>query len=169
MTCGVPWCEGVVALEGVCSSHWLEADEAVHGAARLDAAIAEQRAVDEAAAERNRQRVAEAARLRALVPDTDRVERVFALIVGKFWQEAGSESGRNRALAGAAWAAGRLVAGGELDEARVVGTLVAEGVAAGLPARECEYVVGQQVRRARSRPRALERKTTWTSDWGNRW
>ena len=41
MTCGVPSCEERAVLQGVCSAHWLEADEAVHGAARCEAAILE--------------------------------------------------------------------------------------------------------------------------------
>jgi hypothetical protein len=169
VTCGVPQCEEQVTMEGVCSSHWLEADEAVNGAARLDAAIAEQHEVDQARAAKDRERLKEAARLRALDPQHDRVDRVLDKIVERFWQEASAESGRNRALAGAAWAAGRLVAGGELDEARAVQVLVHEGHASGLPAHECTYVVKKQITRARMRPRALARTSTWASDWGTRW
>ena len=157
MTCAVPSCEQPPAAEGVCSAHWLEADEAVNGAARCEAAILEQRAVDQARAEKDRERVRESARLRLLDRDRDRGDRVLAKIVERFWAEAGAESGRNRALAGAAWAAGRLVAGGELDEDSVRRDLVAEGVAAGLPAHEAKYVVGKQMQRARAEPRALER------------
>ena len=169
MTCAVPNCQQPPAMEGVCSAHWLEADEAVNGATRLYAAIAEQRAVDLAREEKARERVAEAARLRAMDPQRDRLDAVFRQIVERFWQEASAESGRNRALAGAAWAAGRLVAGGELDENTVSRDLVAEGVAAGLPVHEAKYVVGKQIQRARRQPRALERKSTWASDWGTRW
>ena len=157
MTCAVPSCEQPPAAEGVCSAHWLEADEAVNGAARCEAAILEQRAVDQARAEKDRERVRESARLRLLDRDRGRGDRVLAKIVERFWAEAGAESGRNRALAGAAWAAGRLVAGGELDEDSVRRDLVAEGVAAGLPAHEATYVVGKQMQRARAEPRALER------------
>ena len=156
-------------MEGVCSSHWLEADEAVNGAARLDAAIAEQREVERVRALEDRERLKETARLRALDPQRDRVDRVLDKIVERFWREASAESGRNRALAGAAWAAGRLVAGGELDEARAVQVLVHEGHASGLPSHECTYVVKKQITRARTRPRALARTSTWASDWGTRW
>lgn len=159
MTCGVPSCEERVVLEGVCSAHWLEADEAVNGAARCEAAILEQRAVDQARAQKDRERVKEAARMRVLDKDRDRGDRVLTKIVERFWAEAGAESGRNRALAGAAWAAGRLVAGGELNEDSVTRDLVAEGVAAGLPAHEAKYVVARQMQRARAQPRALERPT----------
>jgi len=169
VTCGVPWCEEQVTIEDVCSAHWLEADEVAHGVARINAAIAEQRAVDLAREEKAREQVAEAARLRAMDPQRDRLDAVFRKIVERFWQEAGAESGRNRALAGAAWAAGRLVAGGELDESTVSRDLVAEGVAAGLPAHEAKYVVAKQIQRARRQPRALQRKSTWASDWGTRW
>jgi hypothetical protein len=169
MTCAVPSCQQPTTMEGVCTAHWLEADEAVNGAARLDAAIAEQHEVDQARAAEDRERLKEAARLRALDPQHDRVDRVLDKIVERFWQEASAESGRNRALAGAAWAAGRLVAGGELDEARAVQVLVHEGHASGLPSHECTYVVKKQIARARTRPRALARTSTWASDWGTRW
>ena len=169
MTCAVPNCQQPPAMEGVCSAHWLEADEAVNGAARLDAAIAEQREVERVRALEDRERLKETARLRALDPQRDRVDRVLDKIVERFWREASAESGRNRALAGAAWAAGRLVAGGELDEARAVQVLVHEGHASGLPSHECTYVVKKQITRARTRPRALARTSTWASDWGTRW
>ena len=169
MTCAVPQCEEQETMEGVCTAHWLEADEAVHGATRIEAAIAEQREVDQARAAEDREQLKEAARLRALDPQHDRVDRVLGKIVERFWQEASSESGRNRALAGAAWAAGRLVAGGELDEARAVQVLVHEGHASGLPSHECTYVVKKQITRARTRPRALARTSIWASDWETRW
>jgi hypothetical protein len=156
-------------MEGVCTAHWLEADEVAHGAARIEAAVAEQREIDRAREVKAREQVAEAARLRALDPQRDKLDAVFRQIVERFWQEASAESGRNRALAGAAWAAGRLVAGGEFDEGTVTRDLVAEGVAAGLPAHEAKYVVGKQIQRARRQPRALARKSSWASDWGTRW
>lgn len=139
---------------GVCSAHWLEADEAAHGASRIEAEL---RAVhaEEAAAEERRAREIEAARARrAVAPADNAAERILDLIVNTFWNEAGA--GRNNALAGAAWAAGRLVAGGELEREPTVRRLVTDGVAAGLPLREALDVVRGQVDRAKSRPRVLE-------------
>ena len=157
MTCAVPLCEEQVTMEGVCSAHWLEADEVAHGAARLDAALEEAHQLQREKERRERAHLERMARLRELAPDRDRQDRVFRRIVDKFWQEAAGESGRNRALAGAAWAAGRLVAGGELDGAEVTNTLISEGERCGLPHHEAKYVVTRQMERARQRPRALER------------
>ena len=40
MRCGVPGCNEEMVMQGVCSSHWLEADEAVHGAQRIEDELA---------------------------------------------------------------------------------------------------------------------------------
>ena len=39
MTCAVPDCAAEVVMTGVCSAHWLEADEAAHGAQRIEAEL----------------------------------------------------------------------------------------------------------------------------------
>lgn len=169
MTCAVPDCAAEVVMTGVCSGHWLEADEAAHGADNIEDELRRIRAEELEADARRVQQLREAARLRELAPQTDRVQRVMQAIVARFWQEAGDESGRNRALAGAAWAAGRLAAGGELTEDEVVQRLIAEGTSAGLSARECDYVVRSQVRRARKNPRVLQRRSEWSTEWETRW
>jgi hypothetical protein len=148
-------------MAGVCSGHWLEADEAAHGADRIEqelvAALRDQVEGEKA----RREKLREAQRLRALAPDLDRAQRVLEKIVGRFHDEV--------AIAGAAWAAGRLVAGHELPEDATLARLIDEGVAVGLGARECDYTVKAQVRRARSSPRVLPRKSAWSSEWETRW
>ena len=140
---------------GVCSAHWLEADEAAHGADRIEAELRAVRA-EEAVADERRARELKAARARRAVAPADNAgERILDKIVDKFWNEA-AQAGRNNALAGAAWAAGRLVAGGELEREPTVRRLVTDGVAAGLPMREALDVVRGQVDRAKERPRVLE-------------
>ena len=47
--------------------------------------------------------------------------------------------------------------------------MIAEGTAAGLGARECDYVVRSQVRRARKNPRVLQRRSEWSTEWETRW
>ena len=47
MTCGVPECQQLSVTTGVCSQHWLEADEAARGAERIEAELRKARA-DEA-------------------------------------------------------------------------------------------------------------------------
>lgn len=56
MTCDAPHCTEPMVMQGVCSAHWLEADEAAHGADRLDAELVairedEERIVEQAAHE----------------------------------------------------------------------------------------------------------------------
>ena len=155
MTCAVPECQELSVTFGVCQAHWLEADEAVHGADRIEAELRAVRA-EEAVAEERRARELEAARARrAMAPADNAGERILDRIVDKFWNEA-AQAGRNNALAGAAWAAGRLVAGGELEREPTVRRLVTDGVAAGLPLREALGVVRGQVARAKTKPRVLE-------------
>jgi FKBP-type peptidyl-prolyl cis-trans isomerase (trigger factor) len=156
-------------MQGVCSAHWLEADEAARGAERIEHELRQVHAEQAESKVRQAQMLREAARLRTLQPETDRVQRILEKIVARFWSEAAEESGRNQALAGAAWAVGRLVAGGELAEAEAVQRMVAEGTQAGLPAHEADYVVRQQVRRARVKPRVLERKSEWAPRWEAAW
>lgn len=152
---------------GVCSAHWLEADEAAHGADHIDAELLAVRA-EEAQAEERRQRELEAARARrAVAPPDNAGERILDRIVDRFWNDAGS--GRNNALAGAAWAAGRLVAGGELEREPTVRRLVTDGVAAGLPLREALDVVRGQIDRAKAQPRVLERKSEFQPSWSVKW
>lgn len=167
MTCAVPECQELSVAAGVCSAHWLEADEAAHGADRIDAELLAIRA-EEAQAEERRQRELEAARARrAMAPPDNAGERILDRIVDKFWNEAGA--GRNNALAGAAWAAGRLVAGGELEREPTVRRLVTDGVAAGLPLREALDVVRGQMDRAKTKPRVLERKSEFQPQWVVKW
>ena len=120
-------------------------------------AVLEQREIDALRAQADRQAVERARQLREFDPDNSRGGRALDRIVERFRIESGEQSGRNRALAGAAWAAGRLVAGGELREADAKGRLMDEAVMTGLPEREASYVVSQQFRRARSKPRAFDR------------
>ncbi len=47
MTCHVPHCHADALLQGVCASHWLEADEAINGADRLEAELRQVRADEE--------------------------------------------------------------------------------------------------------------------------
>ncbi len=169
MTCAVPRCTEPSAMAGVCSGHWLEADEAAHGADRIEQELVAALR-DQVEGERlRREKLREAARLRALAPDLDRAQRVLEKIVGRFHDEVAQGAGRNSAIAGAAWAAGRLVAGHELPEDATLARLIDEGVAVGLGARECDYTVKAQVRRARTSPRVLPRKSAWSSEWETRW
>ena len=167
MTCGVPECQQLSVTTGVCSEHWLEADEAAHGAQRIKGELLAVR-TEQAAADERRARELEAARARRpLNPDDRAGERILDRIVDRFWNDAGA--GRNNALAGAAWAAGRLVAGGELEREPTVRRLVTDGVAAGLPLREALDVVRGQIDRAKSQPRVLERKSEFQPQWAVKW
>lgn len=167
MTCAVPSCQELSGTTGVCSAHWLEADEAAHGAQRIEAELLAIRAEQAAAGER-RARELEAARAKRPLTADDRAgERILDRIVDKFWNDAGS--GRNNALAGAAWAAGRLVAGGELEREATVRRLVTDGVAAGLPMREALDVVRGQISRAKAKPRVLEHKSEFQPQWAVKW
>ncbi len=168
MTCHVPHCPADATMQGVCSSHWLEADEANHGADRLEAELRQVRADEQAAERRRIALLKEASRRRTVNPSDQRAERILDAIVSRFYQEA-TDAGRNNALAGAAWAAGRLVAGGELAEKPAADRLVTEGVAAGLPWREAKEVVRGQFRHATKNPRVLERRSEWTPSWKVAW
>ncbi len=171
MTCAVPRCSEDAVMQGVCSGHWLEADEAVYGAERLEAELIAARE-DALRAEESQNAELEMARQRrqrAAADPFDRPgERILNRIVDRFWADAG-QGGRNNALAGAAWAAGRLVAGGELQHEETVRRLVLEATQAGLPWREAQDVVRGQVSRAKEKPRVLERKSLFTPDWTVRW
>lgn len=69
---------------------------------------------------------------------------------------------RNSTLYQAAYALGRLVAGGLLDHDQVHAHLTHAGTAIGLPAREVARTVASGLERARSRPRTAPRPTR---DW----
>jgi hypothetical protein len=155
-------------MQGVCSSHWLEADEAAHGADRLEAELSAIRAEEAEEAERRRQLVTAAASRRNQLHGHDHAQRILEAIITRFYTDA-AQGGRNNALAGAAWAAGRLVAGGELAEKPAAERLVTEGVAAGLPWREARDVVRGQFRHATKNPRVLERRSEWTPSWKVAW
>jgi hypothetical protein len=153
---------------GVCAAHWLEADEAAHGADRIEAELRQVRA-DEAAEEARRLAMLEQARRSRPAFDARRAaEGILNKICDRYWNDA-AQGGRNNALAGAAWAAGRLVAGGELEEKVAGQRLVTEAVASGLPLREAMDVVRGQFRHAEKSPRVLERKSEWQPAWGARW
>ncbi len=169
MTCDVPHCTEQMVMQGVCSAHWLEADEAAHGADRLDAELVAIREEHAAAEARAREVAAERARLRPAFDSGAVGQRILDAICSRFWQEVSGGAGRNQALSGAAWAAGRLVAGGELSATTARDTLIAQGVQAGLTWREAADVVRGQIKRAEVKPRVLERKSEWTPDWTVRW
>lgn len=164
MTCDVPHCTEQMVMQGVCSAHWLEADEAAHGADRLDAELVAIREEHAAAEARAREVAAERARLRPAFDSDAAGQRILGAICSRFWQEVSAGTGRNQALSGAAWAAGRLVAGGELSAATARDTLIAAGVEAGLSWREAADVVRGQIKRAEVKPRVLERQSI-----GKRW
>jgi len=156
VTCAVPRCQELPVTFGVCSAHWLEADEAAHGAERIEDELRQIRA-DEAAAEDRR--LVELERARARRPafdDSRKADGILNKICDRYWNDA-AKGGRNNALAGAAWAAGRLVAGGELPEKPTTERLVTEAVASGLSWREAMDVVRGQFRHAAKSPRVLER------------
>lgn len=163
MTCAVPHCTEPIAMQGVCSAHWLEADEAAYGEDRIKAELAAIRAEQAAAHERRARLLEEARRRRVHDPFDRRADGILNRIVDRFWAEA-EQAGRNNALAAAAWAAGRLVAGGELEAEATTTRLVTEATSAGLPWREARDVVRGQIARARTRPRVLEREPI-----GKRW
>ena len=169
MRCAVPHCTEQMVMQGVCSAHWLEADEAAHGADRIEAELVAIREEHAAAEARARQIAAERARLRPAFDSGAAGQRILDAICSRFWQEVSGGAGRNQALSGAAWAAGRLVAGGELTDATARDTLIAQGVQAGLPWREAADVVRGQIKRAEVKPRVLERKSAWAPDWTVRW
>ena len=153
---------------GVCSDHWLEADEAAHGADRIEQEMRQARA-EEAAEEARRLAMLEQARRSRPAFDARRsAEAILNKICDRYWNDAG-QGGRNNALAGAAWAAGRLVAGGELEEKETAQRLVTEAVASGLPLREAIDVVRGQFRHAAKSPRVLERKSEWSPQWAVKW
>ena len=164
MTCAVPSCQELSVMTGVCSAHWLEADETAHGADNIEDELRRVRAEELEADARRVEMLRAAAAARQVRPQADRVQRIVDAIVNKFWQEASGESGRNQALAGAAWAVGRLAAGGEVSEETVRQMLIAEGVKAGLPWPEARDTVAGQMRRARTQPRVLQRESV-----GSRW
>jgi len=168
MTCHVPHCHADALLQGVCQEHWIEADEAAHGAERIEAELAAIRADAAAEAHRVRQLVTAAASRRNPMHGHDRAQRILDAIITRFYSDA-AQGGRNNALAGAAWAAGRLVAGGELPEKPTTERLVTEAVASGLSWREAMDVVRGQFRHAAKSPRVLERKSEWQPAWGTRW
>lgn len=168
MTCAVPLCPMDAVMQGVCSSHWLEADEAAHGAERIAQELI-QICADEAAAEvRRLQMLEQARRNRPAFDDSRKAEAILNKICDRYWNDS-AQGGRNNALAGAAWAAGRLVAGGELPEKSTTERLVTEAVASGLPWREAMDVVRGQFRHAAKSPRVLERKSEWAPAWGAKW
>ena len=151
-------------MQGLCSAHWLEADEAAHGAERIEAEIVAIRREHAAAEFWARENAAERARLRPAFGSGAAGQRIFDAICSRFWREVSGGAGRNQALSGAAWAAGRLVAGGELAAITARDTLITAGVDVGLPWREASDVVRGQIKRAEVRPRALERQSV-----GKRW
>jgi hypothetical protein len=168
VTCAVPRCQELSVTAGVCSAHWLEADEAAHGADRIEQEMRQARA-EEAAEEARRLAMLEQARRSRPAFDAKRsAEAILNKICDRYWNDAG-QGGRNNALAGAAWAAGRLVAGGELEEKETVQRLVTEAVASGLPLREAMDVVRGQFRHAAKSPRVLERKSEWSPQWAVKW
>jgi len=168
VTCAVPRCQELSVTAGVCAAHWIEADEAAHGADRIRQELARARA-DEAAEEVRRAEMLEQARRRRPAFDESRkADGILNRICDRYWNDAG-QGGRNNALAGAAWAAGRLVAGGELEEKETVQRLVTEAVASGLPLREAMDVVRGQFRHAAKSPRVLERKSEWSPQWAVKW
>ena len=169
MTCTVPRCQQLSVTAGVCSGHWLEADEAAHGAERIDQELALIHREGREAKARQLEQLKAAAALREMRPETDRVQRIVDAIVSRFWSEAAEDSGRNQALAGAAWAIGRLVAGGEVADDQARALLIAEGVKAGLPWAEARDTVAGQMRRARANPRVLERRSEWVPRWEAAW
>lgn len=169
MTCDAPHCTEPMVMQGLCSAHWLEADEAAHGADRIEAELMAIREEHAAAEARARQIAAERARLRPAFDSGAAGQRILDAICSRFWQEVSGGAGRNQALSGAAWAAGRLVAGGELSATTARDTLTAAGVEAGLPWREAQDVVRGQIKRAEVKPRVLERKSAWAPDWTVRW
>ena len=143
---------------GVCSAHWLEADEAAHGAERIEDELRQIRA-DEAAAEDRRLVDLERARARRpAFDDSRKADGILNKICDRYWNDA-AKGGRNNALAGAAWAAGRLVAGGELPEKPTTERLVTEAVASGLPRSEAMDVVRGQFRHAAKSPRVLTHRS----------
>jgi len=154
---------------GVCSAHWLEVDEAAHGAERIEQELALIHRENRQAEARQLERLKDAAALRKIRPEADRVQRIVDAIVTRFWAEAAEDSGRNQALAGAAWAIGRLVAGGEVADEKARALLIAEGVKAGLPWAEARDTVAGQMRRARANPRVLERRSEWVPRWEAAW
>ena len=164
MTCAVPNCQELSVTAGVCSAHWLEADEAARGAERIEHELALIHREEREAKARQLEQLKAAAALRKIRPDADRVQRIVDAIVSRFWSEAAADSGRNQALAGAAWALGRLVAGGEVQDDQARALLISEGVKAGLPWAEARDTVAGQMRRARVNPRVLERAQTMRVD-----
>lgn len=170
MTCAVPDCTAAVVMTGVCSLHWLEAEYgALAGDLRgFHIEVLRARAEEAAAEQQARQRARELAQLRSF-DSRERGAGIFNAICSRYWQEVSEGAGRNQALSGAAWAAGRLVAGGELGEAHARDTLIDHGVQAGLPATEATDVVRGQMKRAASRPRVLEQQSEFTPRWNVRW
>lgn len=170
MRCAVPDCTAEVVMTGVCSAHWLEAEYAALSAdlrgfhheilrARAEEQDRERRQIEEASRARQR---------RDFAADDRAADRILDRICDRFWTDA-ADGGRNNALAGAAWAAGRLVAGGELEHDATLNRLVTEATAAGLPWREARDVARGQMHRAKGNPRVLERKGQFETSWAVKW
>jgi len=156
--CSVPQCHADVAMQGVCSAHWLEADEAANGAEQIEDELRQIRADGAAAEDRRLVEIERARARRPAFDDSRKADGILNKICDRYWNDA-AQGGRNNALAGAAWAAGRLVAGGELEEKAAGQRLVTEAVASGLPLREAMDVVRGQFRHAEKSPRMLTHRS----------
>lgn len=162
--CGVPGCDNPAdpAAFGVCLAHRAEElgaernhvfgrtyDDLIHEMRRVKADEA-QRLVRETA-ERLKQRERE-----WWSDSSDRRGRaILRKIVQRFAEDVARGRSRNESLAAASWAAGRLVAGHELDEADARRDLLDAARGVGLPEHEARGVIRRRFVAAQQRPRVL--------------
>lgn len=168
--CNVPGCTRPhgVATGGVCDEHRAEELEAAASVAQLYELELELERIqrdEELKNQRQAERLAELMRERersSWGQDRElherRVAGVLRAILGGFEADVGRGRSRNEALTGAAWAVGRLVAGGEVEEDRGRAELLSVARAAEIPELEATGVIRRRFAAARKAPRVLEER-----------
>ena len=166
--CGVPGCSASLGPStcGVCAEHRAQELAAQCDADQLLALDVELAVIrgEEAQAERQHaERLAELRRERersTWARDRDvherRVAGVMRAVLHQFEADIANGRERNGALLGAAWAVGRLVAGGEVAEESGRAELLDMAAAVGLPKGEARGVIRRRFAAARKSPRILE-------------
>lgn len=169
-TCMVPGCsrrQGFAA-GGVCNEHREQELEAASSVAQLYALEVELERIrrdEELENARRAERLAELRRQRereTWARDRELHERRVAGVLRAILRgfEADVERGRDRnsSLMGAAWAVGRLVAGGEVEEGRGRDELLDMARAVGIPPGEARGVIRRRFAKAANAPRILEER-----------
>jgi len=168
--CGVPGCSASPGPGtcGVCAEHRAQELEAQLDADQLLALEVELAVIrgEEAQAERQQaERLAELRRERersTWARDRDvhekRVAGVMRAVLRQFEADIANGRDRNGALTGAAWAVGRLVAGGEVAEESGRAELLDMAAAVALSEHEARGVIRRRFAAAQKSPRMLEHR-----------